>query len=194
MCRRETVGAVSILATCALSTAFLAAADCGWRSPFAIDQAAAANASGGELFVDTTATEPATPDNLVLRVKLLPTEPREEVIAVAGKRDGFPAEMFDDPEVTIEIAPASGLTLARGSLRWTGALKGNDTAKLTAVFEAAVGADTIIEVTAKGYAIGGRIDADTEHIRIQEKNGSLQIAPDNSQASTLGPGQAGSTN
>lgn len=140
---------------------------------------------------DSPAAEPAVPLNLWLNVRVDQSERSVKITAFVGKREGYPAEMFDDRNVEVRIELPPDLQLKGGSLVWSGDLKGSATGSVTATVEAAGDVDATILVSAHAEAQGGRVDADREALRLSFKGKRAEVVADQAApASPLAPGPA----
>jgi len=153
------------------------------RERLAADRATAfRNAGAGDgdgspetLTVDSGMVEPAVPLNLALRVRVLAAERLIEITVVVGKRAGFPAARFADRDVTAQVVLPPGLELREGSLSWAGDLVGDQVVEFVAKVQATRDLDGVVEASATGYAVGGRVDADRERFHVVVSGGRPRV-------------------
>jgi hypothetical protein len=171
--------AAAALAVCSLEQSValpdfpFSAAPSGFASN--AEAATGGDSAGRVLEVDSAATEPATPLNLALRIRVLPPEQSIEISVTVAKRAGYPAEMFSARSLKAAISLPPGLKLVDGSLGWSGDLAGEDVAELRATVEAARDTEGVIEAVASGTGPGGSINADREEVRVSVRNGEIQV-------------------
>jgi len=118
------------------------------------------------LIVDSGLVEPAVPLNLSLKVRVFAMKRLIEITVTVAKRSGYPTDRFFDRNVTAQISLLPGLQLEDGRLSWSGDLKGDQVAEFVAKVRAVHDTVGVIEATAIGHALGGRIDADKERFHI----------------------------
>src|SRR5262245_34345348 len=100
------------------------------------------------LIVESGEVEPAVPLNVVVKVRVLASEPLIEITVVLGKRAGFPAAMFFDRDVTARVVLPAGLELHRGALSWNGELRGDQVVELVATVKAILDLHAVVDVAA----------------------------------------------
>jgi hypothetical protein len=130
------------------------------------------------LNVDSRPTEPAVPLNLALEIRVFAAKRLIEITVTVAKRSGYPTDLFFDRDVTAQISLLPGLQLEDGSLSWSGDLKGNQVAKFVAKVRAVHDTDGLIEASAIGHALGGRIDADKERFHVLVRGEQMHVSPE----------------
>jgi hypothetical protein len=152
----------------------LAAAACGLASA-----ACAGNGAGAAvdiLRVDASPSEPASPINLVLNVRVMKAERLIEITATVAKRAGYPSEGFFDRNVKVEVTLPPGLQLAGKNPERPGDLRGDESIEIVARIKTLKDSEGAIEVTATGEAPGGNSDADKETFHVLVKGERIAVS------------------
>jgi hypothetical protein len=143
------------------------------------------------LVVNSGLTDPAVPLDLSLTVRLFAKEQVLEITAKVQKHPAFPTQLFFDKDVKAEIRLPLGLQRQAGSLSWTGDLQGDAVGEFQATVTAVRDMEGTVEASAIGYALGGRVDADTERCYVRVRGQEMQVSRDPfSPADQPGPGTA----
>ncbi len=127
------------------------------------------------LIVNSDPTDPAVPLDLALIVRLFAKERLLEITARVGKHPAFPAELFFDKDVKVQIQLPPGIELQKGKLSWQGDLRGDEIGE----FQATVKAVRDLEGTVDAKAVGraeGRIDIDDEQFYVLTKGRTMKIS------------------
>jgi len=131
------------------------------------------------LIVNSDPTDPAVPLNLALAVRSSTREPLLEIIVQVGKHPAYPATLFFDKDVKVQLQLPPGLQLQNGNLSWRGDLKGEETGQFQVKVKAVQDMEGTVDASATGHGAGGRIDADTErfYVLVKDKTIKVSLAP-----------------
>jgi hypothetical protein len=144
------------------------------------------------LVVKSSLTEPAVPLNLDLTVRLFAKERLLEITGRVGKHPAYPATLFFDKDVKVQIKLPQGLQLHEGSLSWQGDLNGEEIGQFRATVEAVRDLEGAVDVSAIGYAaVGGRVDADSVRFYVLVKGQAMRISLNPFTPFEFKPGTAG---
>ena len=130
------------------------------------------------LFVNRGATEPASPLELTLTVRLFSERRTLEILARAGRHPAYPSALFDDKNVTVRFTLPAGTALEDGSLSWTGDLRGDEVAEVLIRVKVSDAVDGFVEASVIGHAAGGRIDGDVERFYVVSSADAIKLSRD----------------
>ena len=128
------------------------------------------------LIVNSDPTDPAVPLNLALAVRSSTREPLLEIIVQVGKHPAYPATLFFDKDVKVQLQLPPGLQLQNGNLSWRGDLKGEETGQFQVKVKAVQDMEGTVDASATGHGAGGRIDADTERFYVLVKDKTIKVS------------------
>ncbi len=129
------------------------------------------------LVVEPSLTEPAVPLGLDLTVRLFAKERLLEITGRVGKHRAYPATLFFDKDVKVQIELPQGLQLQEGSLSWQGDLKGEKVGQFRATVRAVRDLEGTVEASAIGYAaVGGRVDGESVRFYVLVKGKTVRIS------------------
>jgi hypothetical protein len=126
------------------------------------------------LVVNSDPTDPAVPLDLVLIVRLFAKERLLEITARVGKHPAYPAELFFDKDVKVQIQLPPGIELQKGKLSWQGDLRGDEIGEFQATVKAVRDLEAAVDAKASGHA-EGRIDIDDERFYVFAKGRTMKI-------------------
>ena len=142
------------------------------------------------LVVNSDPTDPAVPLDLSLTVRLFPEERLLEITVRVGKHPAYPAEIFFNKNVKVEIKLPVGLELEEGSLNWKGDLQGEEIKEFQAKVKAVKDTEGAVVASAIGDAPGGQIDADTEQFYVLVKGNTIRMSLESFVSQPFKPGRA----
>lgn len=143
------------------------------------------------LVVKSSLREPAVPLELVLTVRLFAKKRLLKIAGRIGKHPAYPAELFFDKHLKVQIKLPEGLQLQEGSLTWQGDLRGDEAGQVRATVKAVRDLEDAVEASAVGdAAVGGRVDAVSIRFHVLAKGNAMRISRDPFTPFKLQPGTA----
>lgn len=128
------------------------------------------------LIVNSDPTDPAVPLDLALVVRLFAKKRLLEITGRVGKHRAYPATLFFDKDVKVQIELPQGLQLQEGSLSWQGDLKGEEIGQFRATVKAVGDLEGVVEASAIGYAaVGGRVDGESVRFYVLARGKTVRI-------------------